>query len=73
MASFLIKLASEGLVAPAHRLANPGPTAGYAVIYEVINCPEGTTVDQVVAAFKTITPPKDRYEIDFSELAAKAV
>ncbi|HLN25955.1 MAG TPA: hypothetical protein VK558_18450 [Patescibacteria group bacterium] len=72
MASFMIKVASEGLIAPAHRLADSGPTSGYAVIYEVTNCPEGTTVDQVVAAFKTITPPTDRYEIDFTELAAKA-
>lgn len=68
MASFMIKVAGEGLVSAAHRLAESGPTSGYAVVYEVTNCPDNVTVDQVVSAFKAFKAPKDRYEIDFSEL-----
>ena len=52
MASFMIKVAGEGLVAPAHRLADAGPTSGSSIIYQVSNVPEGTSADQVVAAFK---------------------
>ncbi len=68
MASFMIKVAGEGLVAPAHRLADSGPTSGYAVIYEVQNVPDGVPVEIVVSAFKAFQAPKDRYEIDFAEL-----
>ncbi len=68
MASFMIKVAGEGLVAPAHRLADAGPTSGYAIIYEVQNVPEGIAVETVVTAFKAFQAPKDRYEIDFAEL-----
>jgi hypothetical protein len=70
MASFMIKVAGEGLVAPAHRLADSGPTTGYAIIYEVQNVPDGVPVETVVTAFKGFQAPKDRYEIDFSELSA---
>lgn len=70
MASVMIKVAGEGLVAPAHRLADPGPTSGSSIIYEVSNVPDGTSADQVIAAFKKFTVPKDRYEIEFSELPA---
>jgi len=70
MASFMVKVAGEGLVAPAHRLADAGPTSGSSIIYQVDNCPEGVTSDQVVAAFKKFAAPQDRYEIDFSELPA---
>lgn len=70
MASFMIKVAGEGLVAPAHRLADVGPTSGSSVIYQVDNCPDGVTSEQVIAAFKKFTAPTDRYEIDFSELPA---
>lgn len=68
MASFMIKVAGEGLVAPAHRLADSGPTSGYAIIYEVQNVPDGVPVDAVVTAFKGFKAPKDRYEIDYAEL-----
>ncbi|HXP97452.1 MAG TPA: hypothetical protein VN809_12120 [Telmatospirillum sp.] len=68
MASFMIKVAGEGLVAAAHRLADSGPTTGYAIIYEVQNVPEGVPIETVITAFKAFQAPKDRYEIDFSEL-----
>jgi hypothetical protein len=64
----MIKVAGEGLVAPAHRLADSGPTSGYAIIYEVQNVPDDVSVETVVSAFKKFTAPKDRYEIDYSEL-----
>ncbi len=69
MGSFMIKVAGEGLVAPAHRLADSGPTTGYAIIYEVQNVPDGVPVEAVVKAFKAFQAPKDRYEIDYGELA----
>ena len=68
MASFMIKVAGEGLVAPAHRLADPGPTSGYAVIYEVTNVPDDVAVDAVVASFKKFQAPADRYEITYDEV-----
>jgi hypothetical protein len=49
-------------------LADAGPTAGYAIIYEVQNVPEDVPVETVITAFKAFQPPKDRYEIDYSEL-----
>ena len=70
MASIMIKVAGEGLVAAAHRLADSGPTSGSSVIYEVCNVPEGVSADQVIAAFKKFAAPSDRYEIEFSELPA---
>ena len=70
MASIMVKVAGEGLVAPAHRLADSGPTSGSSIIYEVCNVPDGINADQVIAAFKKFAAPKDRYEIDFSELPA---
>lgn len=70
MASIKIKVAGEGLVAPAHRLADPGPTSGSSIIYEIEDVPEGVSADQVVAAFKKFAAPTDRYEIAFSELPA---
>lgn len=70
MATIMIKVAGEGLVAPAHRLADPGPTTGSSIIYQVDDVPEGVGADQVVAAFKKFAAPNDRYEIKFSELPA---
>lgn len=70
MASIMIKVAGEGLVAPAHRLADPGPTSGSSVIYQVNNVPDGVPADQIVAVFKKFAAPNDRYEIEFSELPA---
>jgi len=70
MASFMIKVAGEGLVAPAHRLADSGPTSGSSVIYQIDNVPDGVTAEQVAAAFKKFPFPADRYEIEYSELPA---
>lgn len=68
MATFMIKVAGEGLVAKAHKLADPGPTSGSSIIYEVTDVPDGLTAEDVVARFKGFAAPKDRYEISFTEL-----
>lgn len=68
MASVMIKVAGEGLVAAAHRLADPGPTSGSSIIYEVTDVPDGLKADDVVAKFKGFKAPKDRFEIGFGEL-----
>ncbi len=69
MASFMIKIAREGLVSAAHLSADVGVTAGGSIIYEVRNVPDGVSIDGVIAAFKTFHAPGDRYEIDFSEVS----
>lgn len=48
MASVMIKVAGEGLVAAAHRLADPGPTTGSSIIYEVTNVPDGMKASAMV-------------------------
>lgn len=68
MSSVMIKVAGEGLVAKAHRLADPGPTSGSSIIYEVTDVPDSVDADTVVARFKGFSAPKDRYEVAFSEL-----
>ncbi|GAA0599562.1 hypothetical protein [Caenispirillum bisanense] len=72
MATFMIKVAGEGLVAKAHKLADPGPTTGSSIIYEVVDVPDGLSVDDVIARFKGFSAPKDRYEISFRELPVPA-
>lgn len=68
MSTVMIKVAGEGLVAKAHRLADPGPTSGSSIIYEVTDVPEGMTAEDIVARFKGFKAPENRYEIAFSEL-----
>lgn len=68
MSTVMIKVAGEGLVAKAHRLADPGPTSGSSIIYEVTDVPEGLSADDVVARFKGFAAPENRFEIAFSEL-----
>lgn len=68
MASFKIKVAGEGLVAKAHRLADVGPTSGSSVIYEILNCPDNVTVEDVCAKFKGFQPVAHEYEIEYSRL-----
>lgn len=70
MASFMIKVAGEGLVLAAHRLADVGPTSGSSVIYEVTDVPDGIAIEQVIDAFRKFKAPQDRYEIAFGELPA---
>lgn len=72
MATFMIKVAGEGLVNKAHRNSDPGPTAGSSIIYEVINVPDGTAEDDVIAAVKAVyrsVPHNDAYEVEYSALA----
>lgn len=71
MPNFMIKVAGEGAIQKAHRLADPGPTSGSSIVYDVQNVPEGTSVDDVIAAFKTHKgkpPHNDAYEVDFGAL-----
>jgi hypothetical protein len=70
MASFMVKVAGEGLVDKAHRLADPGPTSGSSVIYEVTGVPDGVTVDEVIALVKKTQgkPEHKDYEVAFASL-----
>lgn len=71
MASCMIKVAGEGLVDKAHRLADPGPTTGSSVIYEVINVPDGVAPEQVVEKVKGVwrnVPHNDSYEVEYTDL-----
>ncbi|WP_158045126.1 hypothetical protein [Skermanella pratensis] len=70
MASYMIKVAGEGLVTKAHRSADVGPTSGSSVIYEILNVPEDVTIDDVILAFKDYKPQEKVYEIDYSALKA---
>ncbi|MBK1663095.1 hypothetical protein CKO38_03470 [Rhodospirillum rubrum] len=71
MASFMIKVAGEGLVDKAHRLADTGPTTGSSVIYEVLNVPDSVGLDEVIALVKKTggKPPHKGYEVDYAVLA----
>lgn len=68
MASYMIKVAGEGLVTKAHRSADVGPTSGSSIIYEILNVPEDVTVDDVISAFKGYKPQEKVYEIDYAAL-----
>lgn len=68
MASVMIKVAREGLISKAHRSADVGPTSGDSIIYEILNVPDGVSVDDVITAFKGHRPAEDKYEISFTDL-----
>ncbi|MGB0694035.1 MAG: hypothetical protein ACPGOY_00195 [Rhodospirillaceae bacterium] len=70
MATMMIKVAGEGLVDKAHRLADPGPTSGSTTIYEVVNVPDGVELPAVIEAVKKTggQPPHDNYVVDFTAL-----
>lgn len=71
MATFMIKVAGEGLIEKAHRLADPGPTSGSSVIYEVQNVPDDMKVEDVIAKMKEhkgMPPHNAAYEVDFTAL-----
>jgi hypothetical protein len=72
MASFMVKVAGEGLVDKAHRLADSGPTSGSTIIYEVIDVPDGVAVEAVIELVKkTGGKPEHRdYEISYASLIA---
>ncbi len=72
MATFMIKVAGEGLIAKAHRSADPGPTSGYSTIYEVQNVPDSATVEDVIEAMKKVNgkPEHTDYEVDWASLSA---
>ncbi|CCG07501.1 hypothetical protein [Pararhodospirillum photometricum] len=72
MASYMIKVAGEGLVNQAHRNSDAGPTTGSSVIYEVINVPAGVSADDVVALIKKDPkniPHNTAYEVEYTALA----
>ncbi|MCF8483134.1 MAG: hypothetical protein K9H25_22135 [Rhodospirillum sp.] len=72
MASFMVKVAGEGLVDKAHRLADSGPTSGSTIIYEVTNVPDGVSIDAVIALVKKTggKPEHKDYEISYASLTA---
>ncbi|WP_237153169.1 hypothetical protein [Oryzibacter oryziterrae] len=72
MATHMIKVAYEGLVTQASRLAEPGLTNGGASIYEVQGVPGELSIDDVIESFRKLgkTPPKHRdYEVKWADLA----
>ncbi|MEI7608793.1 MAG: hypothetical protein WCJ64_15555 [Rhodospirillaceae bacterium] len=68
MASLMIKVAGEGLIEKAHRLADVGPTSGSSIVYEITDVPDGVGIDEVIAAFKGYKPAANTYEISFADL-----
>jgi hypothetical protein len=71
MATYMIKVAGEGLVNKAHRNSDAGPTSGSSVIYEVTNVPAHVTEDEVIEAIKKVfssVPHNKAYEVDFTAL-----
>ena len=68
MATYMIKVAGEGLVNKAHRNSDIGPTSGSSVIYQINEVPEGLSVDDVIVVFKKFTPPANTYEFDYASL-----
>lgn len=69
MTSVKIKVAGEGLIAKAHRLADVGPTSGSSVIYEVTDCPDDVAVDDLIARFKGYKPAPEEWWIPYAKLA----
>lgn len=69
MASFMIKVAREGLISKAVKTADVGPTSADSIVYEISGVPEGKTLDDVIAAFRTYTPTHGVYEVGWAELA----
>lgn len=68
MASIMIKVAREGLISKAHRSADVGPTTGDSIVYEIQDVPDGVSVDDVIAVFKSYKPAEKVYEISFADL-----
>lgn len=68
MASFMIKVAREGLISKAVKTADVGPTSADSIIYEISGVPDDKTLDDVIAAFKGFQPKDQVYEIAWSEL-----
>lgn len=68
MTTVMIKVAREGLISKALKSADPGPTSGDSIVYEIRNVPDGTSIDEVIAAFKGHKPADKVYEIDFAAL-----
>jgi hypothetical protein len=70
MASYMIKVASEGAITKAHRTADVGPTSGSSVVYEILNVPDGISLEDVIEAFRGHNPGPNKYEIDYAALKA---
>jgi len=70
MATHMIKVAGEGLISKAHRTADPGPTSGSSVVYEITNVPDNLTVEDVIEAFRGYKPGEKTYEIEYAALKA---
>lgn len=70
MPSFMIKVAREGLISKAVKTADVGPTSADSIVYEISGVPEGKTLDDVIAAFRTFTPKPSVYEIGWADIAS---
>ena len=70
MASYMIKVASEGAITKAHRTADVGPTSGSSVVYEIMNVPESVSIEDVIEAFRGFKPGEKTYEYEYASLKA---
>ncbi len=72
MAVHMVKIAYEGAVIPALKNAEPGPTSGGAVIYEVQGVPAGIGIDAVIEAVKKVggKPKHVDHEVKWADLVA---
>ena len=63
MASYMIKVAGEGAITKAHRTADVGPTSGSSVVYEILNVPEGVSIEDVIEAFRGFKTGRENLRI----------
>ena len=70
MASYMIKVAGEGAITKAHRTADVGPTSGSSVVYEILNVPEGVSLEDVIDAFRGYKTQEKVYEVEYAALKA---
>ena len=69
MSDIKIKVAGEGLVSKAHRLADVGATSGSSVVYEITDCPDDIDIDDLIKTFKTYKPAPEEWWIPYAKLA----
>lgn len=70
MTSFMIEMGGNGRLKAATAGAAPGPASDGAV-YRLVNCPDGATVEDIMAVFRGFKPAEGQFEIDFPQMMAK--
>ena len=46
------------------------PTSGSSVVYEILNVPEGVSIEDVIEAFRGYKTQEKVYEVDYAALKA---